>query len=200
LLPEWWTHWYPKADLPVIPNLITIARLLLTPYIVLAILSHEFPQAFLALVAAGLTDGLDGFLARQCGWTSDLGAFLDPLADKVLLCSVFLALGFTGVVPMWLVYIVFGRDVLIALGALAAYLFTPLRNFRPSAWGKISTFLQIFTAVVAVASHAFWAEHAGAMLTLLVRLTTIAALWSCVHYYYRSIILIRRQNASGSLL
>jgi cardiolipin synthase len=173
--------------LPAIPNLITLARLFLTPYIVLAIFNREYPQALIALVVAGMTDALDGYLARTFHWTSDVGALLDPIADKVLLCGIYLALGLTNVVPMWFMCVVFARDLLIALGAGVAVLFTRLRYFRPSVWGKISTFLQILTAVLALAGSAFSELHSDTLLTILIRLVTLAAIWSCGHYYYRGI-------------
>ncbi|MCX6621228.1 MAG: CDP-alcohol phosphatidyltransferase family protein [Acidobacteria bacterium] len=183
--------------MPAIPNLITLARLFLTPYIVLAILNREYPQALLALIVAGISDGLDGYLARTFRWTTDVGAVLDPIADKILLCGIYLALGLTDVVPVWLMYVVFARDLLIALGAVVAVLFTRLRQFQPSIWGKLSTFLQILTAVMALAGSAFSELHAGELLTVAVRLTTLAAIWSCCHYYYRGIRILSRHPAAA---
>lgn len=173
--------------MPAIPNLITLARLFLTPYIVVAILNRQHVQALLALLIAGATDGLDGFLARRFRWATDVGAVLDPVADKILLVAVYVGLGLTREIPIWLMFIVLVRDLLIALGSVAAVLFTRLRDFRPSVWGKISTFLQITTAVGVLAGRAFPDLYASGLLIILYRLTAMAAIWSCIHYYWRGV-------------
>ena len=189
-------RWYPEDDLPAIPNLITLSRLFLTPYIVLAILNRQYPQALFALMIAGITDALDGFLARTFHWTTDVGAVIDPIADKILLVSIYVALGLTGEIPLWVMYVVFARDLLIALGSVVAVLFTSLRDFRPAVWGKISTLLQITTAVFVLAGNAFSELHPGALLIVFFRLTTLAAAWSCVHYYWRALRALSSTSAA----
>jgi cardiolipin synthase len=176
--------------LPAIPNILTIARLLLTPFIVLGILNHEYLQALLLLIPAGISDGLDGYLARRFHWTSTLGGFLDPAADKILLCGIYMALCLTGVLPMWLLYLVFGRDLMIVVGTGVAVLFTRLRSFRPSVWGKISTTLQIVTAVQALSGAAFSELSEPKLTVILVRLTAMATLWSGLHYYWRAFTML----------
>lgn len=184
--------------MPAIPNLITLARLFLTPYIVLAILNREYPQALAALLVAGLTDAADGLLARRFQWTSDVGAVLDPIADKILLVTIYIALGLTNEIPVWLMVVVFSRDLLIALGSAAAVLFTRLRDFRPSVWGKISTALQIATAVLVLAGNAISELHSASLLTILFRLTAMAAVWSCIHYYWRGIRVLTAAGAAAA--
>ena len=127
-------------------NLATFARLALAPWIAVA-MSHELPlRALVLFCIAGLTDVVDGGLARRFGWTTAAGAYLDPIADKMLLSTVFICLAEWGALPWWFVAVVFGRDVLILAASAFALAFTRLRKFPPSFWGKLSTFLQILTA------------------------------------------------------
>src|SRR5579883_2909018 len=105
------------------------------------------PRALALFAAAAVTDALDGALARRFGWTSTAGAYLDPIADKALLSGLYLTLAVTGDIPWWLVGLIFGRDLLILAAAGLALLFTRLRAFPPSLWGKVSTIFQVLTAV-----------------------------------------------------
>ena len=102
----------PEAKL-TFPNLITLARILLVPVLVWAIASGEMLIAFLLFLVAGVSDLVDGFLAKRFGMTSEIGAYLDPLADKVLIVSIYVALGITGAIPRWLVILVVSRDIMI---------------------------------------------------------------------------------------
>src|SRR5437763_6265642 len=105
-----------------IPNLITLARILLVPVVVWAIASNQMLFAFLLFVAAGISDAVDGFLAKRFGMTSELGAYLDPLADKVLIVSIYVSLGFVGAIPLWLVILVVSRDIMIVGAILLSWL------------------------------------------------------------------------------
>jgi hypothetical protein len=96
-----------------IPNALTLARIILVPLIVWLIITHEMAAAFVLFVLAGLSDAADGYLAKRFGWHTELGAYLDPIADKVLLVSIYLTLGFTNHLPVWLVIAVVSRDILI---------------------------------------------------------------------------------------
>ena len=96
-----------------IPNLITLARILLVPVVVWAIATGQMQLAFLLFLAAGISDAVDGFLAKRFGMTTELGAYLDPLADKALIVSIYVTLGITGVIPLWLVILVVSRDIMI---------------------------------------------------------------------------------------
>src|SRR5580704_19313872 len=104
-----------------LPNLITIGRILLVPVVVWAIASKEMQVAFLVFLIAGVSDAVDGFLAKRLGMTSNLGAHLDPLADKVLIVSIYVALGVTEAVPRWIVILVVSRDILIIGGVMLAW-------------------------------------------------------------------------------
>jgi cardiolipin synthase len=129
-----------------IPNLLTILRLFATPVIVLQILSRDFRPALILFAAAGLTDTADGTLARRFGWSSRWGALMDPIADKALLMSVFLALGWIGEAPAWLVWMIVARDAAILLVAIWLKSMGKVNEFRPSIYGKLSTLVQLITA------------------------------------------------------
>ena len=105
-----------------IPNLISLMRLLLVPLTVWLIMSEAYGWAFITFLVAGVSDGIDGYLARRFDWRTRLGAYLDPLADKALLVSVFVTLGFLKLIPAWLVIIVVSRDVLIVGAVLLSRL------------------------------------------------------------------------------
>src|SRR3990172_3309285 len=100
-----------------IPNIISLLRMALVPPVVILLLNGYYGWALLVFVSAGLSDGLDGYLAKRFGWRSRLGAILDPLADKLLLVASYLTLGWLGQLPLWLVAVVVGRDIVIVAGA-----------------------------------------------------------------------------------
>ena len=126
-----------------LPNLLTAARLALTPYLFWLMVRREYRTIIPWFIVIGVTDVVDGFLARRFHASSRLGAYLDPLADKVLLSGTFLVLALTGAMEGWLAVVVLGRDVVILAAAGMLYLSTGRRNFPPSPWGKLSTFVQI---------------------------------------------------------
>ena len=126
-----------------LPNLLTAARLALTPYLFWLMVRHEYRTIIPWFIVIGVTDVVDGFLARRFHASSRLGAYLDPIADKVLLSGTFLVLALTGAMKGWLAVVVLGRDVVILAAAGVLYLSTGRRNFPPSPWGKLSTFVQI---------------------------------------------------------
>lgn len=137
-----------------LPNLISLMRLLLVPLTVWLILSDAYGWAFTTFLVAGISDGIDGFLARRFDWRTRLGAYLDPLADKALVVSVFVTLGLLKVIPAWLVITVVSRDVLI-VGAvlLSRFLDRPVR-VAPLMVSKVNTVAQIvfLVAVLGVAA------------------------------------------------
>jgi len=142
-----------------IPNGITLLRLAITPFFVLATLAGNHKLALGLFVVAGLSDALDGLIARSLGMRSVLGTYLDPLADKTLLVAAFIVLTLPGpgavTIPLWLTVLALSRDFLIVLVALLLYLGAGVRDFRPSTWGKITTFLHVLTvALVLVANVA----------------------------------------------
>jgi len=134
------------------PNLLTLLRICLAPFLVAAILEGQYRLSFVLFVAAGLTDALDGTLARLLRQRSMLGAYLDPVADKLLLSTLFLVLMHKGLIPVTLTVLVFGRDVGILLVAALLYAAAGRREFTPSIFGKANTLAQI-GAVAAVLLH-----------------------------------------------
>jgi cardiolipin synthase (CMP-forming) len=157
-----------------LPNLLTLLRLLLVPVVVTFIVEGRYLLAGWLFGAAAFTDILDGAAARALGVSTQVGAYLDPIADKCLLSGVYLALAWAHLVPWWLVAIIFGRDIYILVGVGIFMLFTPIRRFPPSIWGKVSTFVQICTAVI-------WMAHAIFGIRVLGELSS-AMLWPCVGF------------------
>jgi cardiolipin synthase len=135
-----------------IPNILTFLRLALLPFILIELSAGRRGTGLPLLIFSGSTDAIDGWLARRFHWESKLGAILDPIADKLLLVSLFLALGIDGSIPWWLVSIVLGRDVLLLIGAACLFRRLNLKKFPPSKAGKLSTIIQGIT-VLAVLFH-----------------------------------------------
>ncbi len=125
------------------PNQLTLLRLIFVPFVIMNVLDYNFRWALGLFVAAGLSDGLDGLLARLLHQRSTIGEYLDPIADKLLLSSLFLVLSFRQLVPWRFTVVVFSRDVCILLLCALVYVTTPLRDFRPSIFGKMNTVAQV---------------------------------------------------------
>jgi cardiolipin synthase (CMP-forming) len=138
-----------------LPNLITIARVLLVPVVIWAITSREMQIAFLLFLTAGLSDAVDGFLAKRLNMTTELGAHLDPLADKVLIVSIYVALGITDEIPRWLAILVVSRDLLIVGGVMLAWFLGKPVRVKPALVSKLNTVAQIVFACLVLAELAF---------------------------------------------
>jgi cardiolipin synthase len=170
-----------------VPNLFTLSRLALSPVVAVSIFNRQYSRAIILFFIAGLTDIIDGLLARKMGESTRVGAYLDPIADKILLSVIYFSLGYVHDMPWWMVAVVFGRDVLILGMAAYGLLFTSIRKFPPSVWGKLSTFFQISAAMMVMCARAgFWAPE-----TLAIWLMVAATIWSGVHYAWRGISLLR---------
>jgi len=133
-----------------LPNGLTLLRLILAPMIVVLLINDAFAWALAIFCLAGITDGLDGYFARSLRERTALGRVFDPVADKILLGSVFCTLAFLGHLPLWLVVIAVGRDLVLVLGSCALYSATGRLGYPPSMIGKLTTVLQILTVVVAM--------------------------------------------------
>lgn len=133
-----------------LPNIISLLRLLAVMPVVYLLLKQEFGWALLLFAAAGLSDGLDGFLAKQYGWKSRLGGVLDPLADKVLLVACFLVLGALSLIPVWLVVAVVFRDLLIVAGDVLYNYGVEEVQAAPTLVSKLNTLLQILLVVLVI--------------------------------------------------
>jgi cardiolipin synthase len=141
--------------LVTIPNLITVLRFLLVPAVVLAMLQSRWEWAFSGFVVAGVSDGVDGFIARQFDQRSRLGAYLDPMADKILLVSVFVVLGIGGQLPLWLVVAVVSRDALIICAVLLSTVMGHPVEMKPLMVSKANTAVQIVVAGEVLAELTF---------------------------------------------
>jgi cardiolipin synthase len=142
-----------RSELFLLPNLFSLARIMLAPVFVYLMVRHKPWPAFLVFLAAGATDALDGFTARTFKLKSTLGLWLDPIGDKLLLTAAFVVLTIPSVavpnaLPVWLTALCIGRDVAIALGALVIVLLRGKRTFPPSLAGKASTICQVFLMYV----------------------------------------------------
>ena len=126
-----------------LPNLISILRLLFVPWFALVLLEGRFDMALALFLLMGLSDGLDGYLARRLNAQSAIGKALDPLADKVMLVTGFVLLGHLQLLPAWLVVLAVGRDMLVTGGVLLLYLFRPQLGLQVAWAGKLNTFVQI---------------------------------------------------------
>ncbi len=160
-----------------IPNLITLARMLMTPVAVLAIVSQNFLTAFLIFVFAGVSDAVDGFIARHFDLRTELGAYLDPLADKALLISIYVSLAIYGALPVWVAIAVVSRDVMIVVAVVVSWLLDKPVEIRPVWESKFNTAAQIALAGFALGVRAFGYEVAPVQTGLewLVAATTVAS-------------------------
>jgi len=165
-----------------LPNALTLLRLALVPFVIHSILAGRQAIALGLFAAAGLTDILDGAAARRAGLVTAAGAYLDPIADKCLLSGVYLALAATGLAPWWFVLLIFGRDLYILLGVGAFMLFTSLREFPPSLWGKACTFVQIGTAVVCMCKNILKSPVLDTLTPAMLWLSAAFTIWSGAHY------------------
>ena len=138
-----------------IPNLITLMRVILVPVVFWLLVTHQLKAACLAFVVAGVSDAVDGFLAKRYKWETELGAYLDPLADKLLIVSIFIALGVTAKLPSWLVIAVVSRDLLIVIAVILSWLLNHPTPMRPIVVSKANTVAQILLAAVVLADEAF---------------------------------------------
>jgi len=170
-----------------LPNLICLARIALVWPIVVALQAGDHELSVVLFVIAAVSDGLDGYLAKRFGWTSEFGKFIDPLADKLLLVAVFVTTTWLGLVPWWLAAAAIGRDVMIALGALIFRLwFGPLRG-RPTIVSKINTLLQLgyLLGVMMNAAFEFPPEEVVEALAVITLITTLLSGWDYIFAFTR---------------
>ena len=184
----------PSAPRLNLPNAVTALRLVLAPVVIAAILQAHHTLALELFILAAVTDVIDGAFARRLNQPTATGAYFDPIADKILLSGVFLALGWARLVPRWIVAIVLGRDLYILLAASACLLWTPLRKFPPSALGKASTFIQISTVVAWLVRNACNTVPLRAAADLLMWLAAALAFASGLDYTIRGARLALRRD------
>ncbi len=139
------------------------------------------------IAIAGFTDACDGFLARRFHWQTRIGAYLDPVADKLLLTAVYVSLAVVGVAPVWLVALIVARDVVILAMVAAALAITRFREFPPTIWGKINTALEIAAALTLVTGCAALVRVPAPVVSTLLWITAASTAWSGIHYIGRGL-------------
>lgn len=156
---------FPKFRASHIPNWICVLRILLVIPIVVSLRFGDFPLALILILIAGLSDGIDGYLARRFDWRTRLGGLLDPLADKLLLVTVILTLTSMDLTPIWLACVVIGRDLIIVAGATVYHFLIGSITPNPSVASKINTICQLLYVLVVIAHQASgWPPEIGILL------------------------------------
>ena len=170
-----------------IPNLVTLARILSVPVMIWAIVTGWMLAAFLLFLAAGISDAIDGYLAKRFGMTSELGAYLDPLADKALIVSIYVTLGIEGDIPRWLVILVVSRDVMIVGAVILSWLVDKPVPMKPLLVSKLNTVAQIVFAGLVLGSLGlgFAADRLIAVVMGAVALLTLASIAAYVREWVR---------------
>lgn len=166
-----------------IPNIISVFRIILVYPVISFLLDRRFDWALTLFIVAGVSDALDGFLAKQFNWKSRLGSYLDPLADKLLLVSCFIAAGWLGLIPLWLVAAVLLRDLVIVTGAVSYYFLLRPFEGQPHFTSKLNTFFQLLL-IVAILFHHGVAQLPENLLSLLISIVLLTTLVSGVIYVY----------------
>jgi cardiolipin synthase (CMP-forming) len=168
-----------RAD---IPNIISILRITLVWPVVVSLLAGNYEMTLILYTIAGISDGLDGFIAKRYHYTSRLGSIIDPLADKLLLVCTFFTLCWLGLVPLWLVALIIARDALILVGAVAFFYLIGRFEMAPSWISKTNTFFQLALGLIVVVTQVVPVpENLTSILVITVIVTTIA---SGVHYVW----------------
>ena len=179
-----------------LPNFLTLLRIIAVPVFLILVTNHRFGPALVLFLAAGITDTVDGVIARLMDSRSELGATLDPLADKLLLVSSFVSLTWLQVIPAWLMILVLTRDVVILGGYLAIYFVSTPMEINPTAVGKVNTFLEMTTIGFALISLAR-PDIPMAMLNRVTWYMTGATITiSGIHYVYSGLLWYERAGNS----
>lgn len=176
------------------PNQLTFLRLCLIPFLVLAVLDGHYPLAFAIFVLAGATDALDGLLARWLHQRTVLGQYLDPVADKLLLSTLFLVLHHEGFISRRVTVLVFGRDLGILVVAAILYAGMGMRDFRPSIFGKGNTLAQIIALVTVLLSRFYAPPWVLFIRTWSLNATVALTVLSGFHYAWK---VARRLSVAG---
>ena len=182
-------------------NQLTLGRLLLVPVLVLLVIYGYNGWALITFVVAGVTDGLDGLIARRSGQRTSLGALLDPMADKLLLVSTFVVLTMPGLaltnrLPIWLTVLVISRDVIIVLTVAVVNLAVDRFTFRPSVLGKVTTFVYILTGSILLLFN--YLERSSILVDAFIWGALVVTLASGFHYIAHAAHAVNRRPLPGS--
>jgi cardiolipin synthase (CMP-forming) len=173
-----------KGRIWTVPNQITFLRLGFLPFFLILISYDHYSWALLVLVIAALSDGIDGLLARSLNQGSALGAYLDPIADKLLLSSSFVILAFKKQLAWWLTILVLSRDVLILIVAVVILLVSGYRPFPPSIYGKLTTAAEIILVFLVVLGAAYPDYHVEMFNHFFIYAVTVLSIVSGFHYSF----------------
>jgi cardiolipin synthase (CMP-forming) len=184
-------------DLRATPNLLTFLRLVLAPFLVLAVLDGHFQIAFALFVLAGITDALDGLLARILHQGTMLGQYLDPVVDKLMLSTLFLVLHHEGLISLRVTVLVFARDLGILMVAAVLFATTSIRSFPPSFSGKLNTVVQILAVAAVILSQSWHPEWVLWVRKWSLNATVLLTLVSGFHYAWRAIRQIGSPDVAG---
>ena len=165
-----------------VPNQLTLLRMVVLPFVLISMIYGQHTASLWLFVAAALTDVIDGVVARRFNQKTRLGQYLDPIADKLLLSSCFVAQSVNGAIPWWLTILVLLRDVIIIATVLVVVLTTSVRNFPPSLLGKTNTVVQFITLITVLLNNVIRAGWSQGVITALVALTAVTTVFSAVHY------------------
>ncbi len=177
-----------------IPNILTLLRVILVPVIVILLIDESYFQSLVVLTISGLTDVLDGFLARRLNMQTILGAYMDPIADKALISSCYIALAITGIIPSWLAVIIISRDVIILLGILVLFLLSVPVEINPSRVSKITTVFQVVTVILVLFAQSFPASGISPLVIPFFWFTGALTVISGLSYMIRGVRLIGGLN------
>ena len=166
------------------PNQLTLARLIFLPFVLIKIVEGHFKGALILFLLAGMSDGLDGLLARRLKQQTLLGQYLDPIADKLLLSTVFLVLSIVHKIPWKFTVMVFSRDICILLVSAVLYAIAGLRDFRPSIFGKANTFAQLAAVVFVMLLQVHYVKWVWVAEKTFLRATFAFTIVSALHYVY----------------
>jgi cardiolipin synthase len=175
------------------PNLLTLMRLFIIPFLVIEILDGQYKVAFALFMLAGISDALDGLLARWLSQKTTLGLYLDPIADKLLLSTLFVVLTHVGLMPRYVTVLVFSRDLGILLISTLLFATGTLRDFRPSLFGKLNTLVQIIALIAVLCERIFVTAPFATLRDLLVRSIAVLAPLSAAQYAW---IVFQRMNSA----
>jgi cardiolipin synthase len=181
-----------------IPNFLTLFRIILVPAFVIFLIQAEYDKALIAFVVAGLTDALDGTLARLLKCQTILGAYLDPIADKLLLVTSYATLAILGIIPAWLSVLVISRDFIILMGIAILTLISVPYEIKPAIVSKITTALQISTIFFPLLFKAVQYDIGNHWITVLFWLTALFTVISGLVYIIRGIRILNHSSPEES--
>ncbi len=182
-----------------LPNFITLGRVISVPFVFWLLITGEAKAAFLLFVAAGVSDAVDGFLAKRYNWQTPLGAYLDPLADKLLIVSIYIALGARDQIPLWLVIAVVSRDVAILAAVMLSWLLDHPVVIKPLLVSKLNTTAQLVLASTVLADEGFelGLQPIRMVLAIITATLTVASLWAYLRAWFAHMTGVSMVNDGG---